>query len=253
MNGQQNKNVIESKSALSVNPLTGTEKRCTRCGEIKPINEFYKGILYKDGYFSKCIVCITKINKEWCLNNRERRREQQKKRNLIHPEKAKGRQIKYKKIGQQKSREFYLRNREKIIAKSKAWHLVYPERAKELHRKTIAKIRSTTKGKLNGNMAVGIGASLKGLKAGKRWETLVGFTVYQLKKHLEKQFTSEMAWGNYGQNGWVIDHIIPISVFNFENPEDIDFKRCWALKNLQPMWFKENSIKSNKLKENINK
>jgi hypothetical protein len=44
-----------------------------------------------------------------------------------------------------------------------------------------------------------------------------------------------------------IDHIIPISVHNFEFPTDIDFKKCWALANLQPMWAMENIIKSNKL------
>ena len=35
--------------------------------------------------------------------------------------------------------------------------------------------------------------------------------------------------------------------FTYETPEDIDFKRCWALKNLQPLEAKENLRKQAKL------
>ena len=58
-----------------------------------------------------------------------------------------------------------------------------------------------------------------------------------------------MAWDNYGLHGWHIDHIFPLSVFNYTKPEHIDFKRAWALKNLQPMWAKENYQKHNKLEK----
>lgn len=47
--------------------------------------------------------------------------------------------------------------------------------------------------------------------------------------------------------GWHIDHKIPKSAFNFETPEDIDFKRCWALKNLQPLWAAENIKKHDRV------
>ncbi len=56
-----------------------------------------------------------------------------------------------------------------------------------------------------------------------------------------------MTWDNYGK--WHIDHTIPISVFNFNRYTDIDFKRCWSLKNLSPMWAKENLVKHNKINE----
>jgi len=75
-----------------------------------------------------------------------------------------------------------------------------------------------------------INLSLNGNKAGRSWEGLVGYSIDQLKIHLEKQFTDGMIWANYGK--WHIDHKIPISAFNFKNPEDIDFRRCWALSNL---------------------
>ncbi|KKM70439.1 hypothetical protein LCGC14_1440750 [marine sediment metagenome] len=56
-----------------------------------------------------------------------------------------------------------------------------------------------------------------------------------------------MTWENYGKGGWEVDHIIPKSVFNYTKPEDEDFNRCWALKNLQPMWGPENQSKNAKL------
>ncbi len=83
--------------------------------------------------------------------------------------------------------------------------------------------------------------SLRGNKNGSPWELLVGYTVTDLKKHLQRQFGPGMSWNNYGE--WHIDHIIPINAFNFNSSDDMDFKRCWALKNLQPLWAHENRIK----------
>ncbi|GAH87691.1 unnamed protein product, partial [marine sediment metagenome] len=67
----------------------------------------------------------------------------------------------------------------------------------------------------------------------------------QLVRHLKKQFQPGMTWENYGE--WHMDHKVPVSAFNFSSSDHIDFKRCWALKNLQPMWATENHIKKNKL------
>ncbi len=86
----------------------------------------------------------------------------------------------------------------------------------------------------------------KGAKGGRHWETFIEFTQQGLRKSIEKQWVVGMTWENYGRE-WEIDHRIPVSAFNFDKPEHIDFKRCWALSNLQPMWKHENRKKSNKL------
>jgi len=97
-------------------------------------------------------------------------------------------------------------------------------------------------------MSRSIRYSLKGdSKGGQKWQKLVGYTTEQLKDHLEKQFEPWMNWENHGRDGWHIDHIIPVSAFNFETPEDIDFKRCWALKNLRPLAANENFRKGKQL------
>lgn len=129
---------------------------------------------------------------------------------------------------------------------AKSWCMVNPDRVRELVNRGNIKSRSTSKGKLNHNIGNNIGHSLRGSKAGRRWEDLVGFTVEQLKKHLEKRFEPRMTWENYGTY-WEIDHKIPIAVFNFEKPEDIDFRLCWSLKNLQPLEAKKNRSKQDKI------
>jgi hypothetical protein len=74
--------------------------------------------------------------------------------------------------------------------------------------------------------------------------TLLGYSIEELMVHLEKQFTEGMTWENYGQ--WHVDHIRPIASFNFTSPEDEDFKACWSLDNLQPLWGPDNLFKGSR-------
>lgn len=102
--------------------------------------------------------------------------------------------------------------------------------------------------KLRRNIGRRIHFSLKDGKNGRGWESLVGYTAKQLIRHLEKQFDKGMSWENYGA-GWHLDHKIPVSVFNFTEIGHLDFKKCWSLKNLRPMWAKENLSKGAKIKK----
>jgi len=44
---------------------------------------------------------------------------------------------------------------------------------------------------------------------------------------------------------WTVDHHIPRSVYNHDDPEDV--KRCWSLANMHPMSAKANKEKWNKI------
>jgi hypothetical protein len=70
---------------------------------------------------------------------------------------------------------------------------------------------------------------------------LLGYTIEELMNHLEKKFTEGMTWENYGE--WHVDHIIPMCSFKFETTDDPEFKECWKLENLQPLWGPENLSK----------
>ena len=99
---------------------------------------------------------------------------------------------------------------------------------------------------LDMNMANAIGLALKGKKRMRKWQDLVDYTFKDLIKHLENQFDDKMNWGNYGSYWWV-DHIKARSLFKYETAEDLEFKKCWALSNLQPLEKISNIKKSNYL------
>jgi hypothetical protein len=114
-----------------------------------------------------------------------------------------------------------------------------------INRRQTIKSMETPQGRLNMRMRVAIGKALKGAKLNRKWSALVGYDAAALKKHIEGAFLPGMGWDNYGQ--WHIDHIIPKSKFNYSGAEDPDFKRCWALSNLQPLWAADNLRKNDKL------
>jgi hypothetical protein len=101
------------------------------------------------------------------------------------------------------------------------------------------------KNKVNYNFSRRMRKSLNGLKGGKSWELLTDYTLEDLISHLEVKFVEGMSWDNYGE--WHIDHIIPINFFNITSVECEDFKKCWSLDNLQPLWGDENISKGTKI------
>lgn len=70
----------------------------------------------------------------------------------------------------------------------------------------------------------------KGLKKRTSWQALVGYSVHELRAHIESLLVPPMTWANYGVY-WQIDHKRPVS--SFKLPEQI--RECWALSNLQPL------------------
>lgn len=126
----------------------------------------------------------------------------------------------------------------------KRFDLFAPERAQAKAATKLRarkKERSSPEGRLSRNISELVRTALKGNKAG--WRSSVGWTIEELKAHLEKQFRLGMDWDNYGE--WHLDHIKPRSMFSFTSPHDPEFKECWALSNLQPLWKWENLSKNN--------
>ncbi len=76
--------------------------------------------------------------------------------------------------------------------------------------------------------------------------SLAGYTLDQLMIHLERQFKRGMTWSNYGKAGWHVDHIQPKICFKYASAADVEFKQCWELSNLRPMWGQDNIRKGSK-------
>lgn len=89
--------------------------------------------------------------------------------------------------------------------------------------------------------------SLRKEKRGIRWERLVGYTLDDLIGRLETTMPDGYDWQDYVSGRLHLDHIIPRSVFNYRAPEDYDFKRCWALSNLQLLPARKNMSKGARL------
>ena len=197
------------------------KKQCTKCKEERSYSEFFKDKRTKDGLYSACKSCHYGSYKSW--------------------RKRKGREydIKYRKENRNKLNKMHskwvAKNKERVRVYQAKYHNHWESR----RRKTDPKFR------LDSNLSKAIRDALKGKKAGQRWEGLVGYTIDNLVKHLEAKFELWMSWENYGK--WHIDHIIPKSHFKYEAPEDPDFKKCWALENLQPLEAMENIRKNNKI------
>jgi hypothetical protein len=88
----------------------------------------------------------------------------------------------------------------------------------------------------------------KGLRRkNSKTETIIGCSINDFITHIESQFTPNMTWDNYG-NGhgkWNIDHIIPISLHDLRDEDQI--KHAFHYSNCRPMWAIDNIKKGNKL------
>jgi hypothetical protein len=165
----------------------------------------------------------------------------------------------------QRAREVYWKNRSQRLSPQLKYFDSNAERVRERRREIYRnrmgndpnfraqknsrskKYRSDPSIRVSCSVSKQIWRSLReiGGKRGYSWEDLVGYSKDELCEHLERQFQTGMSWENYGD--WHIDHIVPKSSFEFSTVRDPDFKRCWALTNLRPLWAKENISKGAKI------
>ena len=161
------------------------------------------------------------------------------------------------------NKKYLIKNKERLTEYHKEWSKENRDRLNEYHKewreKNIDKHREKKRNyqkhkrhtdpiyKLISNFRTAIYIVLKENKLDKysNYFNMVGYSALDLKEHLEKQFTDGMTWENYGE--WHIDHLKPLSSFVFESVDDKEFKECWSLNNLQPMWGVENIKKSNRI------
>ncbi len=139
-------------------------------------------------------------------------------------------------------RDRYAVNPELYRAKLKAKRERMGEKYRAQIKRWRTKTRSTAEGMLYHRMSQSVRSALLGAKRKCKWESLLGYSVTELKAHLESQFIEGMTWDKFFGGGIHIDHIIPRMKFNYTSPNDPQFKQWWALSNLRPIWPKENSV-----------
>lgn len=170
---------------------------------------------------------IREYHRAWSAKNKDRIRQYVQKRRTDHLDDVRAESSRSQK-----------KHRDRVNSYKRAWRKANKERITQ---------SITSEQRINITISANIRSHLYGKKNGGHWEKLVGYTLEELIQHLSDHFVDGMSWENYGKYGWHIDHIIPMSAFNFETPFDIDFKRCWSLGNLRPLWAEDNLKKCNKL------
>ena len=162
----------------------------------------------------------------------------------------------------EKSKRYFVKNREQIYKKHKEYIADNINKVREYYRKRgekrrqipgynkwqneqyksdpLFKIKCLIRG--NANRAI------KG-KLPKSHSSLyyIGCTVDEFKKHIESLFKPGMNWENHGngEGKWNIDHIIPLDTLN-DTSSIYQILKISNYKNLQPLWSKDNLIKSYK-------
>lgn len=112
--------------------------------------------------------------------------------------------------------------------------------AREIHHKRMASPAYI----INMRMRNAIKKALRGQKAGRRWETLVGYTLAELIAHLERQMPKGLTMHDLGAGKVHIDHIVPKVLFDVSKPEEL--RAAWALPNLRPIKAEENWSKGSR-------
>ncbi len=86
-------------------------------------------------------------------------------------------------------------------------------------------------------------------KRGRPIEDVIGCSVKDLKRHVEKRFTKGMSWKVFmSGKGYIhLDHIKPIA--SFDLTKESEQEKCFHYTNLQPLWAFDNLRKGDKYTE----
>ena len=175
---------------------------------------------YHKKWYKKNKKKVLKIVKKWAKNNPE-------KRKFIWRKWIK---LNSKKISTSNSR-WYQNNKEKALSSRRRYH---KKRYKsDPTYKLLCCIRGRIISVLSGRIKSAPSLKLLGVD-----------NIEVVWKHLEKTFKPGMTRKNYGKV-WEMDHIIPCSSFDLNNPEEQI--KCFNYKNLQALTPYENRAKSDKI------
>ncbi len=221
-------------------------KVCGKCGDLKPLCEFYKKL---DKKSSKCIPCTKDANNKYRLLHKDDLNKYRRNYYIANKDSL----IKY---GLDYRAD--LENK-KLISKNKKLYLDKNRSSINVQKNKRRKIRRDTDPayKLRNLISRAVSRMLKlssSNKNGSIKDNLL-YSIDELKDYLEKLFEPWMTWKNQGVYNakiwddndqstwtWQLDHIIPQSDLPYISMQDENFKKCWGLENLRPLSAKQNIL-----------
>lgn len=210
-------------------------KACKCCGTHKPLHPDYftPQKLGKYGYTSRCREC----KKVECAELRARPDQQARQQAWrdANKDRVKAANLRYRQDGYSST------------AHVNAWRAANLEHARAQDARKMRERRARDPAfRLMCRIRARLTQMLRG-KAGRRTEALLGYTAQELVAHIERQFTKGMSWDAVARGDIEIDHILPVSSFVITSYEAPEFRACWGLANLRPMWTEENRAKGGKV------
>lgn len=210
------------------------DKICLHCKKSKSLDEYY----FKNGKPNgACKQCRLLAAQNYSQENRDKISMYQKRYRLLNKDKLK-----------EYGKQYFQENKERLVKRTKEYVKTKGREKYILNRRLyFRKRRLSPRNRINLNISRAIHLALHEKKNGRKWESLVGYTLDKLFKRLEFTMPDGCSWDDYLNGKLHIDHIIPISAFQYNGPEDKAFKKCWNLENLRLLPAHENIIKANKI------
>lgn len=222
-------------------------KRCSMCRGVKSKENFTKHTNTPDGLNCACKECRSERRTALRLQSLdaalERERTARARNRESRNEAARRRHASNKAVANAASREWYRNNIDRKREAIRQWRADNPGALRAQLRRAYRK--NPLRYAISGMVAHHLRRN-GGSKSRQKFETLLGYSVADLRRHLERQFVKGMDWSNYG-SAWEVDHITPLSRLPAATPEDPNFRAAWALTNLRPLWARENRSKGGKL------
>jgi hypothetical protein len=189
-------------------PIRDSNNICINCKEEKNKSEFHDGK-------NQCKECIKLIKKEYNLSQR----------------------------GREKNVQWIENNRESVSKRHAEWHQQNKERLNEkqrerYHSDPIFRLKHTCRNRIQNAF------NTKDMKKSDKTVKYLNCSIPELIDWFKFCFTLEMTLENHGEY-WHMDHVIPINLFNLNDPEQI--KLCFSWYNVSPLQANENMSKSDRI------
>ena len=209
------------KTKLSKQYSEVIDRNCSNCSK-KLINEnqVKNRPICKDCYNAKCKK-YKSINKEKVVENNKQYYEDNKEKISEY----------YK--------DYYKENKDIYMENNSNWR---NKNRESINQKANERFKNNPIARLVKNTRTRISILLKSHSL--QTIGLIDCNIEFLKKWLQSNFKENMTFDNYGTY-WHVDHVIPCSLFDLTNDDEI--KHCFRWTNLQPLEAKKNLSKQDKL------
>jgi hypothetical protein len=205
---------------------------CAKAKEYRRQNKEKIALGKKKCYEEKRTYYINK-SKAWVDENKEKRQQYLEST---------------KKHNSEKHRQYLMKHKERLAVISSQYYKDKRHHCEHKTNKQSCRI-CTPNGHLKTLVTARIGHALKAKKSKKSKKTIeyLGCDIPTFREHLEKSFKEGMTWENQGEDGWDIDHIIPV-LYQQDGiaPSLEEVGKRLHYTNCQAMWHTENVKKGNR-------